>query len=415
MDNHPFTTYIKDSSLRILYNNTRSRSTPRDFFVGKTVHDFLPEEAAEQSTRADREVLARNRPVEITQSRVLLNGQKKWWKNVKFPINLPNGSRLIGGMTLNITEQKHAEEALKKSEHLYRKAIEGVSGVPYRLDFQSDKYDFMGEGIERLTGYAPGEFTHPLFQSIWEEFIPTGGLEGLTWAQARQMLQDNPGLTWQANFLIKTKKGEKRWVADAASLIVDDSGKAVGSIGLLQDITRSKRQEEQIRNALGEKEVLLQEIHHRVRNNMQIIASLSNMQAKRSRNEQVISALQENHNRVAAMATVHELLYQSQSLAHIDLQRYVTKLAERLLIVYGCAGQIDLKVVASETIEIDIHRAAPFGLILNELITNALEHAFPDGRSGSMEIRAHTTDGEVEITIADDGCGLPKGTAPVQY
>ena len=112
------------------------------------------------------------------------------------------------------------------------------------------------------------------------------------------------------------------------------------------------------------------------------------------------------------MATVHELQYQSQSLAHIDLQRYVTKLAERLLIVYGSAGQIDLKVVASEIIDIDIHRAAPFGLVLNELIANALEHAFPDGRSGRMEVKAHTTDGEVEITIADDGCGMPKVTDP---
>jgi PAS domain S-box-containing protein len=175
------------------------------------------------------------------------------------------------------------------------------------------------------------------------------------------------------------------------------------------DITERKQAEEKIRTSLREKEVLLREIHHRVKNNMQVISSLLKLQSKYIKDEKDIEMFRESQNRIKSMALVHEKLYQSEDLANIDFNEYVKHLANILFRSYGIdTGKIALKIdVEDVIIEIDI--AIPCGLIVNELVSNSLKYAFPEGGKGEVKITLHSTDeNEMELTVSDDGVGVPK-------
>ncbi len=172
---------------------------------------------------------------------------------------------------------------------------------------------------------------------------------------------------------------------------------------LEQEIIERKEAEEQVKASLKEKEVLLQEIHHRVKNNMQVVASLLNLQKNRIDDEKSKAAFEESKDRINSMGLVHELLYQSESLHDFDLGNYVKKLADNLLGV----GGVNLKL-AIENISVGIDQAVPCGLVINELISNSLKHAFPEGESGMLQIKGRLLGDEIELEIADNGHGMPK-------
>jgi two-component sensor histidine kinase len=165
---------------------------------------------------------------------------------------------------------------------------------------------------------------------------------------------------------------------------------------------------ERIQASLQEKEVLLQEIHHRVKNNLQVISSLLNLQATRLGDSRAIDALRDSQDRVRSMALVHEKLYQSPDLAQIDFADYTRALTRSLFGSYrDHVPGIALRTQIDDTLmSVDI--AIPCGLILSELVSNALKHAFPDGRSGEIIISLRAQEGSRVLTVADDGVGLPQ-------
>ena len=178
------------------------------------------------------------------------------------------------------------------------------------------------------------------------------------------------------------------------------------------EVEERKRAEEQTRASLQEKEVLLGEIHHRVKNNMQVIISLLNLQSAMEHNETVLEALRLSQNRISAMALVHESLYKSESMAEINLKKYLTGLVNRLSSAYSRKDlRISVILNIEEEIYVGMDQAVPCGLALNELISNSLKHAFrADGDGGRLEISAgRLNDGRVEIMIRDNGVGLPEG------
>ena len=143
----------------------------------------------------------------------------------------------------------------------------------------------------------------------------------------------------------------------------------------------------------------------------QVVASLTRMPARRSKEQKVIEVLEEHQGRIQAMAAVHELLYESESLSNIDLCRYIEKLCGQLKQLHRGRGDMQFKV-GGHNILIDIAQAEPCALAMNELISNSVKHAFPQGRSGKIEITARCVNGEIEILISDDGQGMPNGTDP---
>jgi len=193
---------------------------------------------------------------------------------------------------------------------------------------------------------------------------------------------------------------------EISSGIVDESKGIVQDI--VRDITERKRAERKIKESLNEKEVLLKEIHHRVKNNLQIVCALLNLQTEHVKNEQTLSILNECENRVRSMAIIHESLYQSDDFAKIDLNDYLWGLASTLFSVY-CVDpdQIEFRIENAEVF-LGLDQAVSCGLILNELITNAIKYAFPDGRKGRIDVALHSDSKGFIVSVKDNGIGLPK-------
>ena len=185
---------------------------------------------------------------------------------------------------------------------------------------------------------------------------------------------------------------------------------------LEQDIAVRQQTEARLQAALAERTALLNEIHHRVKNNLQIVTSLLSLQCHRVRNPEALAILREAQNRVHSLALVHRALYRSESLARVHLPTYLESLCAHVFRSFGAEIGARIKLVTRfAPVELDLEQAVPAGLIVNDLLSNALKHAFPDGRSGqvTLELRA---EGEQRIilSVADDGIGLPAAVDPDQ-
>ena len=204
------------------------------------------------------------------------------------------------------------------------------------------------------------------------------------------------------------KDGSEMFLEVNASIINYRGKLAILSIN--RDISERKRSEQQIKNSLHEKEILLKEIHHRVKNNLQIVSSLLDLQADTLENSEVIKVFQDSKNRVHSMALVHENLYRFGDLARIDGIAYVNKLVDNLFDTYGdlaenIASEINIEL---SSFPVDMDTAIPLGLIITELTTNALKHAFPSYREGLIRVTLKSlSPGTVMLTVSDNGVGLP--------
>ncbi|MEW5723040.1 MAG: response regulator [Thermodesulfobacteriota bacterium] len=179
---------------------------------------------------------------------------------------------------------------------------------------------------------------------------------------------------------------------------------------LESEAVRRERSEAALKSALKEKEFLLREVHHRVKNNMQIISSLLSLQADRIKDPRVIEALFESRNRVSVLALVHETLHRSDFLSEIDFGQYLHRLAGVLAEAYSAFEKHISVTVEAESFPVSIDQAVPCGLALNELVSNSLKHGFPAGRPGEIMIRVvRQKDGRVIFTVKDNGVGLPEG------
>src|SRR5579871_5888454 len=181
--------------------------------------------------------------------------------------------------------------------------------------------------------------------------------------------------------------------------------KATEKVGLLRALQQER---DRMAASLAEKEVLLKEVHHRVKNNLQVIASLLRLQADSFGGTALAEALLESQNRVESMALIHEQLYAAPDLRNVDLEKHVRVLAGNLFHTYGDPARISWSA-GVEPLQLGVDHAVPVSLILNELISNALKHAFPNGALGSVRIRGRREDGRTVISVHDDGAGVPAG------
>jgi len=204
------------------------------------------------------------------------------------------------------------------------------------------------------------------------------------------------------------KDGSTVWTEVRASFLRDASNKATAVIGVTRDITARKQAQEKLTASLKEKEVLLKEIHHRVKNNLQVISSLLSLQSQHITDKDSRAMFQESQSRVRAIALIHEKLYQSEDIAHIDIASYIQDLTALLFSTYTVRNAIKVDITITD-IFLTITTAIPCGLIINELVSNALKHAFPKERDGTITVSmTPSTNDSLILTVSDTGIGFPE-------
>jgi two-component sensor histidine kinase len=178
--------------------------------------------------------------------------------------------------------------------------------------------------------------------------------------------------------------------------------------GMTMDITAQKKAQNQIKRSLQVKDMLLKEIHHRVKNNLMVISSLLNLQSRYIKDEASKSIFKDSQNRARSMALIHELLYQSSDLKRINFGSYINKLTNELFSVYVTdPNKIKLNMDIND-IMLDINTAIPLGLIVNELVSNSMKHAFPNNKQGKIDIKFNLDNGDYTMIISDNGVGFPQ-------
>ena len=206
----------------------------------------------------------------------------------------------------------------------------------------------------------------------------------------------------------KRKDGTMIDVAIRVSPIRDERGVLIGVAGIGRDITARNESDRRLKASLVEKEILLKEVHHRVKNNLQVISSLLNIEAGRMTHPEAIAAFRKSQSRVRSIAAFHEGVYQATDLAHVDMGRYFDDLLRGLRSTYGVTGDGVRATVDAASVVLSADVAIPCGLIANELITNAFKHAFPGGR-GAVGVTLSRREDQLVLRVVDDGVGLPRG------
>jgi len=355
------------------------------------------------------------KPVEKnTNSIVTKSGEERIisWHNTV--LRNQNGS--ITGMLSSgedVTEILETEAALIKSETQHRILTELTSDYVY-----SGLIDAGGKTItvwiagafQKITGYKPEVVTHNT--DVWIDFFHPEDKQ--ISAQIIQSIIDNQPQRFE--YRIITRSREIRWLRDYIKPLWDDNEKRVTQfLGAIQDITTRKLAEEQINASLEEKTVLLREIHHRVKNNLQVVSSLLSLQADTVQEDQSRQVLQDSQNRIRSMGLIHEMLYQSDDLAQINTAQYIPKVVHNLFSVYGgLTNQISLNIEVEELL-LNLDSAIPCGLVINELVSNALKHAFPpedeypSGKKPAIRVQfRQKSRNQYELTVSDNGVGLPR-------
>jgi PAS domain S-box-containing protein len=298
-------------------------------------------------------------------------------------------------IALDITERKCAEEAVKESEQKFRTLFEESSNPILVVDENEQYIDANKAALE----FLECDREELIKRKVWD-FAPPG--------KADLMKQDH--FPFMSRRTIETEHFVKGTVKTLMLNVVPLKIKDKTSLyGIGQDITELKHNEKVIKDSLREKETLLKEIHHRVKNNMQVISSLLNLQIMRNKDEQVKKALMDCQGRISSMASAHEMLYMSNSLSFIDCQEYISKLVKNLLQFY----QTDLcrvrLTVDAKGIALGIQQASSLGLIINELLSNALKYGFSENMQGRIMIRLKMAEQDImEFVFSDNGVGIPE-------
>ncbi|NLX03783.1 MAG: PAS domain-containing protein [Phycisphaerae bacterium] len=302
-------------------------------------------------------------------------------------------------------ERREAEEALRESERTLSTLMSNLPGMAYRcLNDPRWAMLFVSEGCYDLTGYHSSVLSGANRTVSYGDLVHDDDRE-MVWTSVQEALAERRA--FQLVYRIHTASGRERWVWEKGRGVFAADGGLSAIEGFISDVTEAKRAEEQIKASLQEKEVLLREIHHRVKNNLQIISSLLNLQSRYIQDERALDVFRESQNRIRSMVLIHEKLYRSKDLARVDFAEYVQSLASHLVRSYGTrrAG-VDLRVHV-EGVALPIDTAIPCGIIINELVTNALKHAFPDGRRGEIRIDLHPAEREYRLVVSDNGTGIP--------
>ena len=302
------------------------------------------------------------------------------------------------GTTQDITARKKAELALKKSENKFRNFVETTPDIIWEID-SNGVFTYISPQIEDILGYSPKQILGKTMFSL----IKPDSLS-LVKEAFKDHVQKNDEYN-QLTVPVITSNG-KEIILEIQSLKLTESD-YIGFRGTARDITEKTKSTNELINTVQEKNILLKEVHHRVKNNMQIISSLLNLQIEHIDNDDSVNILKESQNRVKTMSMIHEKLYQTKNFNSIDQSEYITSIINGLLYSYSVNKRI-FPLIDVDPVNLNIETSVPCGLIINELVSNSIKHGFPNNMSGTILIALKPVENGFELKIADNGVGFPK-------
>jgi PAS domain S-box-containing protein len=364
--------------------------------------DLIDHKQQQQVRQSIQRQLMDNKPFTIEYSLNALDGSKHWVLDRGWAMTGENEqANYIEGIIIDITEKKLTETKVHNQQKIFEAVSQAGHDAMIIIDNQ-DNILFWNNAAEKLYGYRSDEVVgkkklHRFIIMKKDQKRADKGLDKFRKTGTGVVL--NSVMESQSVH----RNGKKFPVELAvAGFQIDEAWYAVGSI---RDITERKKSENQLKDNLCEKEALLKEIHHRVKNNMQIVASLMFLQAQKIENQEAVKALQDSQNRIKSMSLVHELLYRSEDLSKVFFKEYIETLVLSLREPYSNKN-ISLQVEAGR-IALPVDTAIPCGLIVNELLTNSFKHAFKKKQSGRLKIIFTREEDTYKLVVSDNGCGLP--------
>jgi PAS domain S-box-containing protein len=328
-------------------------------------------------------------------------------------IRTPAGRSLHVGYVRDITDRKRAEQALRESEERLRQVALVYNIGVFEHDHVSG-FTYWSPELRECLGLLPTELAGP---ANFRQIIHPEDRESVEAAIQRAVDPAGDGRHSMQHRVV-SRDGCVKWLdTRSKTFFAGEPGAryARRTIGAMVDITARMEAQEALRVSVREKETLLREVHHRVKNNLQIISSVLHFQAKKVKNPDDLVVFNEGRNRLRAMILVHERLYKSPGLARIDFGTYIQALVNDLQRSYAAAvgGRISVHVDAAP-IALPIESALPCGMIVCELLTNSIKYAFPDKRRGEISVALATAEERVTLKVSDDGIGLPEDFDPAR-
>ncbi len=313
------------------------------------------------------------------------------------------------GTVQDITEYKKAEEELRESEERYRIVAEQTGQLIYDLEIDEGKINWAG-AIEKITGYTAEELNHMQVTSWLKNVHPDDLKSALE--RVDDFRKNGGKLKHELRF--KRKDGEYIFLEECGICLVDKNGKPYKVMGVMTDVTERKK----VGEALAKIEIARkQEIHHRIKNNLQVISSLLDLQADKFNNREdirdseVLNAFRESQDRVMSIALIHEELHEGGGDNTVHFSQYLERLVDNLFQTYSLGNaDISLKMDLEENILFDIDTAVPLGIIVNELVSNSLKYAFPGRNKGEIQIKLFKDEKVVNEPSNDKGELTGKGT-----